>query len=208
MKTNILGLIPQEYLPDTGAESTVIRKVAASYVDLPSPESSKLWRGFNHIITTHLLCPAKHLEQFKRDPAQYAHNMFTVLYLQPDFEPRTQQDLKHRRLRLIDRDGYPFFPAFLYSEEMMDGSATKGLFRGPLLVKVGFVLSPKVTVDTRLQAYRHLFLGPSQSHSTSTKTNKKKGNAAIHGMHTVKPSTLCYTVIQVTQLAAHSDPQP
>ena len=40
-----------------------------------------------------------------------------------------------------DRDGQPFFPAFVYDEKMMDGSLTKGLFRGPLLMKASLVLS-------------------------------------------------------------------
>ena len=34
-----------------------------------------------------------------------------------------------------DRENQPFFPAFLYNEQMMDGSLTMGLFRGPLLLR-------------------------------------------------------------------------
>jgi len=37
-----------------------------------------------------------------------------------------------------DIDRQPFFPVFLYDEQMIDGSVTKGLFRGPLLLKVNF----------------------------------------------------------------------
>jgi len=136
MKTNVLNLIPEKYLPDAGAEGTV-RKVAASYIDDPSPEISKAWRGFNHDITGRLLCPAKYIEQFKADPkkcvATFGHHVHILIA-----EHRTRQDLKHRRLLLIDREGSPFFPIFLYDEEMMDGTTTKGLFRGPLLVKVVF----------------------------------------------------------------------
>ena len=80
----------------------------------------------------------------------------------------------------------------------MDGTTTEGLFRGPLLVKVGFTPSPRVTSHGLSQAYRHIFLGPSESHTVGTKRGKKKGNAAIHGMRAVKASTICYTVIQVT----------
>ena len=34
-----------------------------------------------------------------------------------------------------DQDGQPFFPVFVYDEKMIDGSLTKGLLRGPLLLK-------------------------------------------------------------------------
>jgi hypothetical protein len=71
MKVDILKLIPEKYLLDTGAEG-VIRKVAALYIGNPAPESSKIWRGFNNGITAWLLCPAKYIEQFKRDPKVYA----------------------------------------------------------------------------------------------------------------------------------------
>ena len=45
-----------------------------------------------------------------------------------------------------DRENQPLFPVFLYDEQMMDGTLTKGLFRGPLLLKVG--LSPSLTTAT------------------------------------------------------------
>ena len=135
MKTNILGLIPEMYLPDTGTEG-IVRKVAASYINLPSPETTKVWRGFNNTITARLLCPAKYIERFKGDPKGYAqclsYRIFVLIV-----ERRTWQNLKHRRLQLIDWEGSPFFPIFLYDEEMMDGTTTKGLFRGPLLATGG-----------------------------------------------------------------------
>lgn len=205
MKTNILNLIPEKCLPDDGVSGGVVRRIAASYIDVSSPEMSKVWRGFNHVVTARLLCPAKYIEQFKRDPEGYVGCLVCCIDILIN-EHRSQRDLKHRRLRLIDRESYPFFPIFLYDEDMMDGTATKGLFRGPLLVKVSSALSSKVAINT-LQAYRHIFLGPSQSHAVGAKRSKKKGNAAIHGMHTVKPSTICYTVIQVTHYAvAHGFP--
>jgi hypothetical protein len=46
-----------------------------------------------------------------------------------------------------DREGQPFFPVFIYDEKMMDGSLTKGLFRGPLLLKASLVPSPKITIN-------------------------------------------------------------
>lgn len=41
-----------------------------------------------------------------------------------------------RELSLIDRDGDPKFPYFLYDPDLMDGSVTEGLLRGPLLLAV------------------------------------------------------------------------
>ena len=80
----------------------------------------------------------------------------------------------------------------------MDGTTTKGLFRGPLLVKASFTPSSRAITNRNSQAYQHIFLGPSKSHAAGTKKSKKQGNAAIHGMHTVQPAMICYTVIQVT----------
>lgn len=49
---------------------------------------------------------------------------------------RTCLELRNRILPLKDRSGEPLLPLFLYEESMVDGSVTKGLFRGPLLLKV------------------------------------------------------------------------
>jgi len=198
MKTDILNLIPEKYLPDADIGSAVVRKVASSYIDIAKPEESKDWRGFNHGITARLLCPARYIDQFKRDAEAYVRCLICCICVLIT-KYRTRRDLKQRRLRLIDREGYPFFPVFLYDEDMMDGTATKGLFRGPLLVKVNFVLSANTITNTHSQAYRYIFLGPSQSHAASAKRSKKKGNAAIHGMRAVKPPTICYVAIQVTR---------
>lgn len=206
MKTDILGLIPEKYLPDTSAEG-IVRRVAASYIDSPSPGTSKVWRGFNNTITARLLCPAKYLEQFKGNPEGYVQ-LFSHHGYVLTVECRTRRDLKHKRLLLLDSECSLFLPTFLYDEEMMDGTTTKGLFRGLLLVKVSFVLSRKVTTNGCFQAYRYIFLGPGESHTVGTKRGKKKGNAAIHRMRAVKPSTICYAVIQVTLCIVAHDPQP
>ena len=50
----------------------------------------------------------------------------------------------------MDARGCPFFPAFLYDEKVMDGTSTKGVFRGPLLLKVGLVTFQEVP------AHRHM----------------------------------------------------
>lgn len=54
---------------------------------------------------------------------------------------------------MTDRENQPFFPKFLYDETMMDGTLTKGLFRGPLLLKAGLTPSPVVTTN---DARRHI----------------------------------------------------
>jgi hypothetical protein len=88
-------------------------------------------------------------------------------------EHRTRKDLGNRALLIKDREGYPLFPVFVYDEKVMDRSTTKGLFRGPLLLKAGYTPSPKMTADVRLQAYRHIFLGPSHTDGIVTETKKK-----------------------------------
>jgi len=45
-------------------------------------------------------------------------------------------------LELLDDDGDPKLPAFLYDLDLADGSMTQGLFRGPLLLAVS-VYSPR-----------------------------------------------------------------
>jgi hypothetical protein len=44
--------------------------------------------------------------------------------------------LSQGELPLIDVTGDPKFPAFLYDEDIMDGSLVQGLFRGPFLLAV------------------------------------------------------------------------
>ena len=46
--------------------------------------------------------------------------------------------LRDGKLKLIDSNGDPKLPTFLYDEDTMDGSLTQGLFRGPLLLAVSF----------------------------------------------------------------------
>jgi hypothetical protein len=86
---------------------------------------------------------------------------------------------------------------------MVDGSVTKGLFRGPLLLKVSdvdFLLSWTLP-DICSQAYRAVFLG--RSHASGGAEKTKGGNAKIHGMTSVIPSTICYASIQVNQHVIH-----
>jgi len=56
------------------------------------------------------------------------------------FKLSTRESLKAGTLPFKDKENQPFFPVFIYDEQMMDGSLMKGLLRGPLLLKAG--LSP------------------------------------------------------------------
>ena len=151
----------------------IVRKVAASYIDAASPGTSKVWRGFNNTITARLLCPAKYLERFKGDPEGYMQ-CFGYRTCVLMIKRRTRQDLKHRRLRLIDREGSPFFPTFLYDEEMMDGTSTKGLFRGPLLIKVSFT-PPEGDYRQSLPGISVHFPWPNRKSHGGDEEGKKKG---------------------------------
>ena len=44
--------------------------------------------------------------------------------------------LQSRALTLIDSEGDPKFPLFLYDPDLVDRSITQGLFRGPFLLAV------------------------------------------------------------------------
>lgn len=52
----------------------------------------------------------------------------------------TRQKLIGGELALNDSVGDPKFPAFLYDEDVMDGSFMMGLFHGPLLLAVSLVI--------------------------------------------------------------------
>jgi len=109
----------------------------------------------------------------------------------------TQDSLNTGTLLMRDKENQPFFPAFLYDEKMMDGSLTKGLFRGPLLLKASLAPSPTIAANGHMQAYRYIFLGRSHTDGAAAKT--KGGNAHIHGMISAKPPSICYTAIQVAR---------
>jgi hypothetical protein len=66
LKLQILNMMPEEYLPDIGVAG--VKKVASAYVPVNHPEESKYWRGFNNVVTTRALCPARYLERYKGDP--------------------------------------------------------------------------------------------------------------------------------------------
>jgi len=46
-----------------------------------------------------------------------------------------------------------------------------------------------------IQVYRHIFISPTAA--TGRKASSKRGNAKIHGMEKVLPSTICYAAIHV-----------
>ena len=98
----------------------------------------------------------------------------------------------------------PFFPVFLYNERMIDGSLTKGLFCGPLLLKVRCSPFSTMTINRCLQAFRYIFLGQGHVHRVTAKT--KHRNASIHRMVSAKPSMICYTIIQVTEYTTSAPP--
>lgn len=70
MKRDIVDLIPQEYLPDSGGDAS-LENVPRAHTKYKRPEMHKAWRGFESPITTRLLCPANHLQRLKEDPEGY-----------------------------------------------------------------------------------------------------------------------------------------
>ncbi|KAF9790581.1 hypothetical protein BJ322DRAFT_1104237 [Thelephora terrestris] len=157
-KRSIVKLIPQKYLPL--GENGKIPANAYQDLEVKDPDASKSWRGWETLTTARLLCPIDHLATFETDPES------------------SRMKLRDGGLSLIDSKGDPKFPAFLYDEDVMDGSLAQGLFRGPLLLSV----------------YKLIFIAPSAA--TGAKVSLKRGNSRIHGMEKVIPSTICYAAIQ------------
>lgn len=67
MKSDLIGFISQEYLPDSGGNGFP-QNVASVYTELQNPDMHKAWRGFENPVTARLLCPANYLERMKADP--------------------------------------------------------------------------------------------------------------------------------------------
>ena len=65
---------------------------------------------------------------------------------------RTRVKLMTRELLLIDSEGDPKLPFFLYDPDLMDGSTACGLFHGPFLLAVS--TSPHRTKYCWLQSFR------------------------------------------------------
>jgi len=151
MKRDIINLIPSEYLPGPGCSGS-LQGVCRN------PDMYKAWRGFDNPTTARLLCPVNHLERMKGDPEGYVRWMSQPYCLDSDPRPMatvlsTQEGIKAATLPMKDRENQPFFPSFLYDEQMVDGSLTKGLFRGPLLLKAS--LSPSLSIMTADSTHRH-----------------------------------------------------
>jgi hypothetical protein len=196
MKKHVIGFIPRKLFPDVDGHAA---GGIHSYTTCLSPNTIKSWRGFENILTARLMCPVDYLEAMKADPEQSADLSPPEITGAADriILPRTRQNIVERKLHLVDSEGDPKFPVFLYDEELMDNSITKGLFRGPVLLMVGLSPSPRngSLLTTNLQAYKHMFISPSAA--TGARQSSKRGNGEKHGMTKVLPSTICYAAVQV-----------
>jgi hypothetical protein len=106
--------------------------------------------------------------------------------------------LRDGKLALLDNPQDPKIPTFVYDEGLKDGSISGGLLRGPLLVAVSLphcLAEEGHHLNINAQIYTHIFISPSAA--AGAKASLKRGNAKIHGMHKVIPSTICYAAIQV-----------
>ncbi|KAF9791087.1 hypothetical protein BJ322DRAFT_1208320 [Thelephora terrestris] len=166
IKQSTVSLIPQKYFPH-GADSNAAVN-PHEFIKVLNPGATKSWRGWGNIVTARLLCPIDNLSEFIADPERQARPPSS-----------TRAKLRDGKIKLIDSAGDPKLPAFLYDENMTDGSLAQGLFRGPLLLAV----------------YTHIFIAPSAA-TLGAKVSLKPGNAKIHGMMKVLPPTICYAAIQ------------
>ena len=105
-------------------------------IKVKNPGGNKAWRGWGNTITARLLCPIDYIGQFKENPDEYANTSAVICHSESIFS--TGRKLSGGELALVDGVGDPKLPAFLYDEDMTDGSLTEGLLRGPLLLAVSF----------------------------------------------------------------------
>lgn len=155
MKSSMIKLIPHKCLPDVGRDNDA--NTAESYLkDIRAPYLNKAWRGFNNILTATLLCPVEHLATMRADPEESVSGPVHPLRTFADCTFRTRMQLIERKLSLVDSDGDPKLPFFLYDQDLMDGSVTQGLLRGPFLLAV---CTLSHTVPCPWNAIDHVYLG-------------------------------------------------
>jgi hypothetical protein len=94
------------------------------------------------------------------------------------------------------------WPTFLYEEGVYDpGEIDKGLLRGHFLLRVSrlFIVHRVFAEDIVAKVYKHIFTSPSSALKDSPGTNAtRSGNAKIHHMTRVTPTTIAYAAVQVS----------
>jgi hypothetical protein len=114
-------------------------------------EKSKSDRGFNHPMTSRLLCPQKMLHEFDADP-RYAINInptspswsltYSCPWLMLAHDSAMRAKFLDGTIKIVAND----WPAFLYDESMYDPEEIdKGLLRGYFLLRVWFLMYMNIT---------------------------------------------------------------
>lgn len=106
-------------------------------ISIKNPGLSKSWRGWGTNITARLLCPIDYVAQFKENPDEYVNVPLPRSYTESTLSS-TREKLSQGELTLVDNTGDPKLPAYLYDEDIADGSLTQGLLRGQFLLAVSF----------------------------------------------------------------------
>jgi len=102
--------------------------------------------------------------------------------------------IEDKKIRITDED----FPAFLYESGTVydEENEDVGLFRGYVLLRVGFCYRVCSIMTHSFQVYRSIFTGPSSAMDPSGKgANKTK--ARIFKLTEVTGRTIAYASVQV-----------
>jgi hypothetical protein len=162
-------------------------------LDPPLSRNVKVNRGFNHERTGSLLCPAG----MDWTDAEY------VVLLHSFIDSLTSPMLTLASIKSKLRAGDltvpgDHWPVFLYTGALYNAADPwKGLLRSQILISVRCSLPSTAHLShlTASQAYKHVFTSPSSVESEVKAT--RSGNARIHGMTRVTPSSIAYIATQV-----------
>ena len=157
--------------------------------------NDKSKRGWNHNTTATALCPLKLCTQFLHDP------MYAPYSQMPMFDQLTVYRAFHNSIQsgtLRIKTGN--YPCFLYPNNTAYNSKdrAKGLFRGPVFIRVHFRCLSVTFPDTSSSKDSPICLhGPFICfHWSPTATCAL--NSEIHGMKKVTPEMIVYISVQVS----------
>jgi hypothetical protein len=105
---------------------------------------------------------------------------------------RIKEKLRHSEL-MVAGDQWLIFLFHGYSYDLED--PWNGLLRSQLLVSVSYAELGWNTYLLENQAYKHIFTSPSSVEKEPKVT--RSGNACIHGMTNVTPTSVAYVATQV-----------
>ncbi|KAG1796085.1 uncharacterized protein HD556DRAFT_1234928 [Suillus plorans] len=139
------------------------------YPPIADDSKNRAKMGFNHAQLGKMLCPAKHLVDYIKDPARYYYRM--------------KDKFDSGSLKVTSA----VWPAYLYpgdipGEDFDAEDIIEGLFRGYLLERVA----------------KHIFTSPSSALKVGVSNGTRACNAKLHRMTGVEAEHIAYAAVQVS----------